>query len=604
LLAGWRHIRYKLVVVFLLLIVSILAAVIFTTYLKSTRIIRVQSVSLNDRLVEMGRNNLDESIEDVDKLFRSFYVNNDFKQYIISRRTDDQYSFLSTCTNVENIMHTFINSRKDIYSILYVDTNGFAIYATRNEVGHKRYFDTADMPDWFQEALSSLDEDKGKRLILPTHEHIPLDFNATSLTQVYTISRAILDIDHGFEPIGALFIQMNLSALTEITEDIQPYDNSFSYIFDNEGQIVYDSTGRKTAGVLDEGIRTRFDRTKGNQIVEMDGTTYVAVYDTCKSVDWKIVNFVPIRQYSAQVADITRMMVIISILAILIAVIITYFVSRGISNPIEKLSQAMDEVELSNMDVTVDIFQEDEIGHLSRNFNSLIQKLKRSIQKEYETHLMQKDAEMKALQAQTNPHFLYNVLQSISAIAMVHHVGEINTMAKSLGKMLRYSIKTRDYVVTIADEVAHVRHYLAIQKIRYGDKLTYSIHVPEYLADTPVLKLVLQPLVENAIIHGFEGKDGEGVVHLSCQRDRGCLLCTVSDNGKGIGPEALETLLTELHEEDSGFYTDGAPGIGLKNTVMRLRMFYGENFNFTIESQEAKGTTIQLRIPIPRGDAV
>lgn len=602
-LAGWKHIRYKLVVIFLLLIVSILAAVVFTTYLKSTRIIREQSVSLNDRLVEMGRSNLDESIEDVNKLFRSFYVNNDFKEYIISRRTDDQYSFISTCTNVENIMHTFINTRKDIFSILYVDINGFAIYATRNEVGHDRYFDTAGMPDWFQEALDSLYEDKGQRLILPTRGHIPLDFSATDLEEVYTISRAILDIDHGFEPIGALFIQMNLSALNEITGDIQPYGNSFSYIFDNNGQIVYDSSGQKTAGVLDADILAQFDRDKGNQTIDMDGTAYVAVYDTCQSVDWKIVNFVPVRQYSAQVADITRTVAIISILAILIAVIITYFASRGISNPIEKLSRAMDAVELSNMDVAVDISQKDEIGHLSRNFQSLIHKLKRSIQKEYETHLRQKDAQMKALQAQTNPHFLYNVLQSISSIAMVHHVGEINTMAKSLGKMLRYSIKTRDYVVTIADEVEHVRHYLSIQKIRFGDKLTYSIHVPEYLAGTPVLKLILQPLVENAIIHGFEGKDGEGVVHLSCQRDRGCLLCTVSDNGKGIGSKEMDALLAELRQEDTGFYTDGAPGIGLKNMATRLRMFYGEDFDFEIESEEGKGTTIQLRIPIQRGEA-
>ena len=583
--------------VFLLLITGTLAVVLPITYFSSVEIIKNQSVLLNNKLVQMGTSKLDTSIEEVDKIFHSLYINKDFRNFINSRSQNSENGFNETYAGMKNVLHSYVNSRRDIFSIVYLDSD-YIVYVARNEAGYERTSDRNNMPRWLPDAIEKLQDKDTGRLVISTHRHIPINFRITASDElIFSIARGIINVEKDYSVTGTLFINLDLSSFRKITDDIKPYSDSFTYILSPDGTVVYDSTNVDTASVIDKKVADKFSRQSGNAQVRLRGRDFIAVYSTSEVTGWKIINLIPVAQYSANVALVTRVVIIICILAVMLSVLVTLYVSRLISNPIERLSGVMNEIDLTNMDVRVDESRRDEIGVLSRSFNSLITKLRDSIRREYEAGIRQKDAELKALQAQINPHFLYNVLQSISSIAVLNDVQEINIMAKALGRMLRYSINTDDNITTIENEIDHVESYLAIQKVRFGEKLEYFLDIPQYVKKCRVLKLSIQPIVENAILHGFEGKLEKGIICIKCSLEKDCVVFEISDNGAGIPDKKLQSIMEELNSRGSAYYSDKKPSIGLRNVLERLKILYNGQAHMSIESEIDVGTSIYVRFP-------
>jgi two-component system sensor histidine kinase YesM len=586
---GIKRIRYKLIFVFLLLTLTIIVTVLLITYYSSTDIIKNQSIELNNKLLELGKNNLENSIDEVDKIFHSLYINEDFKKFISTNDISDDFNFISTYTRIKNTLHSIVNSRRDIYSIIYVDKKGYYIYTTRTEAGYSRTFNIDHMPDWFRNSLQYLQDQKNGKMLLPTHEHIPLEMKVTDKGEkVYTMARSIINVDKDYEVLGTLFINLDLTTLQKISSEIIPYKNSFTYIVSPDGTVVYDSKQRNTGeNIKDPAVRDLHDKVPGNMQISIDGRQWMAVYTTSDVTGWKIINFIPMSEYTANISFFTKMMLTVLIMAGLFSILIAFIVSRYISTPIESLSGVMQRMDIDKMDLRADESGRDEIGSLAKSFNSLIDKLQNSIENEYEANIRQKEAEMKALQSQINPHFLNNVLQSISSIAVLNHVESINIMAKSLGKIMRYNMKTNENVVTVREECEHVMNYLSIQKIRFGDKLEYELNCPPYLNEYPILKFTLQPIVENAIIHGFEHKTDKGIINIQCSLDGDYIVFDIADNGYGMDETRMEYILS-----------GNANGIGLNNVITRLKLFYHNKAVLSIEGEIHVGTNVRIKIPI------
>jgi sensor histidine kinase YesM len=207
--------------------------------------------------------------------------------------------------------------------------------------------------------------------------------------------------------------------------------------------------------------------------------------------------------------------------------------------------------------------------------------------------------QIKALKAQINPHFLYNTLETISSLAKIHGVRDISRMTASLSHIFRYSITGEEDTVPLRYEVRSVEHYLRIIQVRYGDRMTFRIDVPEPLLDGKVLKLILQPLVENAVQHGIEPKTGPGQVSVSAALEDGKLRLTVADDGVGIGIDRLMELRRQLESSGEAHRSPaaGSGGIGLLNVKERLWLAYRDEASFRLDSVENKGTTIELTLP-------
>lgn len=295
------------------------------------------------------------------------------------------------------------------------------------------------------------------------------------------------------------------------------------------------------------------------------------------------------------------LLVIIAVLVFLAYVMTSILISRSVVIPLENLSTAMagqDDKSLAYSSPYMD--HPDEIGTLYREYSAMLDKLDESIKKNYKDKLILMDAQMKSLEARIDSHFLFNTLESINSMAELEDNEQISTMALALADMFRYSIKTQSELVQLSDEIKHVEDYVSIQSIRFSGRFTLDMGVPENLRSIRVLKLILQPIVENAFYHGLDYCTKGDRILIRAVRDGQELHIEVSDNGQGMSEEMLTGIREKLNEEPSftelGHRTKQS--IGLKNIHSRIELYYGKGYGLDINSTPGSGTTVTIRIPI------
>ncbi len=282
-------------------------------------------------------------------------------------------------------------------------------------------------------------------------------------------------------------------------------------------------------------------------------------------------------------------------------IILAYAFTKSLVRPLENLSHTMSRQRGGSFSFSSPYMNRtDEIGTLYNEYANMLEELDASIKRDYKDKLIILDAQMKSLEARINSHFLFNTLESINSMAELDDNEPIATMSLALGNMFRYSIKTQSELVTLQDELSHVQDYISIQSIRFSNHFSLLTDIPGELYEQKVLKLILQPLVENALYHGLNYCTRGDQIVLSARREESTLYISVSDNGQGMPPEMLEALNRKL-EEDASFTELGhrtKQSIGLKNIHSRIELYYGKGYGLHIASSMGKGTTITIRLPV------
>ena len=246
----------------------------------------------------------------------------------------------------------------------------------------------------------------------------------------------------------------------------------------------------------------------------------------------------------------------------------------------------------------------DEIGQLTLSFDKMVERTKQLIENVYQSEIYQKEAELNALQAQINPHFLYNTLQTIDMMAEEEGADEISDACQALSKIFRYSINRGQEFVHVQDEIVHIENYMLIQKLRFGGKLEVRYDIQNECRELYIVKLLIQPMVENAVVHGMENVLDKCHVTIRVYRKEDCLYAEVEDNGTGIAPGQLMELNEKLarsaeqkmvHEVD---YVKNHRSIGLENTNARIKLYFGQEYGITITSEEGTGTKVCIKLPV------
>ncbi|SFM38971.1 two-component system, sensor histidine kinase YesM [Paenibacillus sp. 1_12] len=371
-------------------------------------------------------------------------------------------------------------------------------------------------------------------------------------------------------------------------------------IVDEYGLAIMSSNAameKETKRYLTDNFMDR-DEMSGHFIHFVNGVHSLVTYNKLTRTNWTSVVILPVSSLTKGMDYVNYLLILTGCVTILLVFITSRLLSSRITKPISNIQRNMKRVEWGNLQVNLPVTHTLEINDLSQSFNHMVGKLNILINQVYEGELRQREAELKALQANIHPHFLYNTLDSLYWMLIIREQEEVAKVVVSLSHLFRYSIGGKDQAVPLRSELEHICNYLKIQKIRFED-LEVECIWDETIGNVTILKLLLQPLVENAIFHGLEKKSGNRKLTIATKVvEEGLVLITIRDNGAGIRPEQLALILSMMRTADHLQILEGRLGMGIENVYRRIKLFYGEAYGMDISSEPGEGTEITIRIPL------
>lgn len=417
-----------------------------------------------------------------------------------------------------------------------------------------------------------------------------------SKQSLLVLSQPILNTNSGSytEPIGIIQMSLYVDCIFKMTNNSSRDNKMEIYILDKNGNVVY---GDNTKA---ESLNKLLENNKGNGIIRDEDSHKILISRTIAPYNWKAVSLISYDAINTKVNAFIIFIILVVIMIFILSFALIVSFSHIFTKRIHLLISKMKNIESGDFNATTVIEGDDEVGLIDKHFNNMTNRLKILINENYVQQIEKREAELNALQLQINPHFLYNTLESISAIAAINNCFEICSISNKLGDMFRYNISsTKSEFVSLKYEIEHIKNYVFIQKVRFEDRLDVIYDIPESLLECKVLKFILQPLIENALIHGFKGKLEMGKISISAKVEKMVLYLLVEDNGIGISEEKVIQMNTYF--KDTGINTNQKEyinkSIGLRNVNSRIKIVNGNEYGIEVKSKIGTGTTITISMP-------
>lgn len=584
--------QYKLIVSYIILItipVITIAAVVYHTF--SQAIIEEMSQS-NMEALQQAIQNIDNNLKEIDRLYIPIITNERLKYIFEKQKESENEVFTHNKKFIETIFPTIFGWRGDqINSVYFFGTNGINLVYRSGAI---IYGDTTFMA--LQMDHKTLEQDyiykkaqeaKGRGVWIPTH----IDYFSYEEKgpMVITFARKVLSLNE-FKDWGLLIVNISENWLNNFYSNTQYGKPGYIFITDESGVIISHNNKKKLLNSVHKSIIDLVtENSTVSETVTLKNESYLMNMITSKYTGWKVVSLIPMQALYGKIDIIKSTIIITLIVCILIAVTLSIIISRGITLPVKKVVKMMEQVEKGNLNARTEISGNDEMGMLSRSFNKMVLRIKELINTLKEEERKLRISELKALQAQINPHFLYNSLDSIYWMTKTKEYNNIAKMTMALARLFRLSLNKGKEKTSIYNEIEHVKNYLTIQKIRYKEKFDYKIDIDEDLYQYEIIKLVFQPLVENSLIHGLEYKEGAGHIYIRGRKDNNKIIFEVIDDGIGIDVEKAEESL-HRNKETTGY--------ALRNVNERIKLVYGSEYGLEFYRLEPQGTKVEVYIPV------
>lgn len=595
----WTSIRTKLIVFMILPIALCIIAVMFISYSLTTESLKTRAVEENTNLLYQGYRNIDSLLGEINRISLTVYSDSEFYRLL-----NAGYDDMSANIDIYASLNYIYKSMPDIFQVY--------LFGVKDS---KATLITQNIPKRWQGAApykGSVPPQGEVLAVEGTHmSHLygmTLPFQQATYEQVFSLHRRIEQIPSD-TPLGYLSIDVKLTALQDIVEQLYDRNEEKLYITDDAGRIVYaDQPERIGRALYDSWYTAKLAGSPGEQgSFEENGSMFIYQRIDHYGAHWTLIKEIPksyLLREANQAVTINLMLFGLALLVILTA---TILISIRVTAPIKRLSNYMSQVKTGNLNVDVLPAGNDEVGLLTERFRTMMDTINNLILREYKLELSSKNNQLRALQAQINPHFLNNTLQIIGTLALELKVPQIYTLISSLAKMMHYSMHSGDRIVTLKDELEHVKAYVELQKERFENRFAYRCEVTEPLLQVAMPKLILQPIMENYFKHGIDRAGTDGWVRLAAARTPdGLIQITVDNNGASIPEDKLARLQRKLRElsdapQESGPGNPGKePGsssIGLMNVLTRLRLVYGDEAALTVTNLEPAGVRITLIMP-------
>ena len=411
---------------------------------------------------------------------------------------------------------------------------------------------------------------------------------------VVSLSRSVELVNNGEVERGVLLVNMNFSEIEKISTNANFGEGGYVYLMTPDGQLLYHPKQQLIySGLMLENTHNVSKYSEGSHLETFQKENRIVTVKTMGYTGWKIIGVTPIDQMQSSLFDNQLLLWSIALMVSLLLFSVNALISVKITNPLRQLEQSVFRMEQDITDIDIPIEGTYEIQHLSKTLTTMAQTMQRLMKDVVKQQEQLRKKEMTALQQQINPHFLYNTLDStIWMIESGRFEGAI-TMITSLARLFRISLSKGNNIISLKDEIEHVQSYLRIQEIRYRNKFEYSIAVDPSIEDAATIKLIVQPLVENAIYHGMDFMYEEGEIQIRAYRFEDEIYIDVEDNGPGMTEEQIQNLRKRKQVSSRA----KGSGIGFSNVEERIQLFYGKEYGMEVYSEPDEGTLIRIHIP-------
>lgn len=444
--------------------------------------------------------------------------------------------------------------------------------------------------EWFQSALFKTENVQFSN----PHVQYIFDNSENQYRWVITLSRAVELTQGTATAQGVLLVDISYSSLEHLFDGVMTGKGGYVYVINSGGDVIYHPRAQLLdSGRIRENNITAAGYKDGNHDEKFEGEQRIITVKTIGYTGWKIIGVTPKDVVSLNSIKTRLFIVFLIALILFILTIINSYISSRITDPIKELEKSVGLLEEGNLETEVYVGGSYEIRHLGSSISNMARQIRHLMNDIVREHEAKRKQEFDTLQSQINPHFLYNTLDIIVWMIENEQKAEAVKVVTALARFFRISLSRGKSLITVQDELEHVRSYLMIQHMRFKNKFSYRIEAAEEVNQLASLKLMLQPLVENAIYHGMEFMDGDGEILLKVWRDDNSLYFLVRDNGLGMTQAQVESLFSNSIPVTS----KKGSGIGVKNVNERIKLFFGEEYGLTIHSEPDEGTNIIIHLP-------
>ena len=533
--------------------------------------------------VENSRQLLNQTTINLEDYLRNMRRISDAMYYTVIKNTD------IGSESLEDSMNLLYEANKDKLVSVACYTNDGKLTEASPIATEKPGVDVKSQK-WFQDAAGELENFH----FSTPHVQNLFDDPSYRYYWVVSLSRTVELTRNGNSMLGVLLVDMNYSSIEQLLEKANTdTSGEYVYLMAPDGEIIYhpkqnlihmglyEENNTEAAGYEDTTVKENFH-----------GEKRLVTVKTISYTGWKLISVVPMKSFSMGMTGMRNLVVLLVAQTVLAVVILNQMVSARISKPLRRLNDSVKEWEAGNMNPDIYIGGSMEVEHLGKTLRSTVAQIRQLMDDIVVEQEEKRKSELDALQSQINPHFLYNTLDSIVWMITGERYDDAVFMITQLASLFRISLSKGKTVIKIEDEVKHARNYMNIQKIRYKNSFEVDFQIEEDILDGCIVKLVLQPLLENAIYYGMEFMDGEGEIHVRGYRKDKDVYLEVEDNGLGMPEEEAAELLNgkeRPHKHGSG--------VGLVNVHSRLKLRFGEAYGLVIHSCPDEGMMVQIHIP-------
>lgn len=578
----------KRLIIYISLILSVQMALIgyfsynwTTAYLKDLNLDKIHE---SNNTIMNRANFIRNKYEDISNMF---LANPTIQKLLLENlNPPSQSSMIANKRTIEGSLNDASGTTYSIIAgpngIIYQSSNGYYLHIANDQIINSEIYKQSKVS-------------KGQNVWLPSNINIYTGKAGSCLYLCRTYrSTTVL-----FKTLGQLVIQIPFDEIQQLFDESSLDSREYYAIVDNSYKYIYHTKDRDLIGqpVNEEIISDLSSGAAGDLIIDSDKEDYLLSYVVYQEKGWNVIHVMPMDIIRARAREASNYIILIMLISMLISIPVLVIILKHITNPIKTLKTAVERFGYGDTQIRAETNRLDEIGLLQNSFNKMAERINEQMLKIEEDNRQKRRLEINMLEYQINPHFLYNSLDFINWMACKAGNKEISEMVVALARFFRVGLSNGREFYKVRDELDHAKQYLLINQLRLKDCFRFELQADPAIADYYTIKILLQPVVENAIKHGIDKNKKDGIIRISAFQMEGDIIFEVSDNGNGIGKDRLKAIQALLANH-SQVYMDSGNGFGLYNVNMRLWMQYGEQYGVTLESSEESGTTVRIKIPV------